>query len=110
MYTCVYVRVCMSVYLSVCVPAAGQCVPVRMELCRQEGFNNTAFPNLLGNQGESEVTQLVTLIKGLEDATACYKYSMLFGCSAFLPPCSGNKTLGHHNIPPCRSLCQGQSL
>ncbi|KAK7500859.1 hypothetical protein BaRGS_00007739 [Batillaria attramentaria] len=95
---------------SVCMPSPykpGQCVPIHAQLCRQEGFNSTAFPNLLGNEAEAEVQGLVNLIKGLDAATGCYKHSMLFGCSAFLPPCSGNTTVGHHFIPPSyRDRCE----
>lgn len=86
---------------------AAACIPVRNQHCLQEGFNNTSFPNMIGNEGEDEVTNMILLMKALEAATSCYKYLMVFACSAFLPPCSGNQTLGHHLVPPCRSLCQG---
>ncbi|PVD38673.1 hypothetical protein C0Q70_01292 [Pomacea canaliculata] len=85
---------------------APACIPVRNQHCLQEGFNNTSFPNMIGNEGEDEVTNMILLMKALEAATSCYKYLMVFACSAFLPPCSGNQTLGHHLVPPCRSLCQ----
>ncbi|KAL8616871.1 hypothetical protein ACOMHN_041790 [Nucella lapillus] len=93
----------------ICTPSPytpGSCVGVREELCINEGFNSTAFPNLLGNEEEEEVILSLKLIMGLQLATNCYNYSMLFGCAAYIPPCSGNNTVGFHNIPPCRSLCQ----
>ncbi|XP_076459153.1 atrial natriuretic peptide-converting enzyme-like [Babylonia areolata] len=98
---------------TICSPSPytpGKCVPVHDELCQREGFNSTAFPNLLGSEEEQEVIISLKLIMGLQLATHCYNYSMLFGCAAYLPPCSGNSTVGFHNIPVCKSLCKAYRM
>ncbi|XP_041364277.1 atrial natriuretic peptide-converting enzyme-like [Gigantopelta aegis] len=94
---------------AICRPSPykpGKCVEVEFEYCRELDFNSTSFPNIIGSTAESEVSSMLNLMKGIQDATKCYKHSMMMGCSAFLPHCTGTERVPGNYIPPCKSLCK----
>ncbi|XP_050391621.2 atrial natriuretic peptide-converting enzyme [Patella vulgata] len=85
---------------------AGKCIEIKSDVCKQEGRKYTTFPNVIGDIVESDTTLIVELLKGIQTMTHCYRHTMTFACSAFLPKCSKNPVVPYHYIPPCRSLCQ----
>ena len=77
------------------------CEAVKLPLCTGQGYNMTAFPNLLGHlkQAEAglEVRQFVPLVRA-----NCSRDLPFFLCSLYAPPC----TVLESPLPPCRSLCE----
>lgn len=91
--------------------SAGKCVDVPFgqyyNACIDLGFSQSAFPNYNLDINFPSHNMMLEVITYLQKTTQCYKHSQLFGCSVFVPKCSGTEVVFQHAIPPCRSLCEG---
>ncbi|XP_056018072.1 atrial natriuretic peptide-converting enzyme-like isoform X2 [Ostrea edulis] len=88
----------------------GKCVDVPFgqyyNACIDLGFSQSAFPNYNLDINFPSHNMMLEVITYLQKTTQCYKHSQLFGCSVFVPKCSGTEVVFQHAIPPCRSLCE----
>ena len=79
----------------------GRCEPITIPLCKDIAYNQTIFPNLMGNQNQEEagldVHQYFPLVK-----IKCSKDILFFLCAMYAPVC----TILEDPLPPCRELCQ----
>ncbi|XP_052816492.1 atrial natriuretic peptide-converting enzyme-like isoform X2 [Mya arenaria] len=83
----------------------GKCMSKGLEdKCKAFGYSEMAFPNFAGQRNRFAALDLMMLIEGINNATHCYKYSVMFACYTMMPKCSG-RPFPNHAIPPCRSLC-----
>jgi len=77
-----------------------RCEPVSIPMCSGVAYNDTIFPNLLGNanqeQAGQDMSEYTPLIK-----IGCSPDIQLFLCSLYAPVC----TILDAAIPPCRALC-----
>ncbi|XP_053950987.1 frizzled-4 [Anastrepha ludens] len=83
-------------------PPLRQCEPIRIEMCRGIGYNETSMPNLVGHelQGDVEFT-LQTFAPLIE--YVCSTQLKLFLCAAYVPLCTPKVPVP---IGPCRNLCE----
>ncbi|XP_063313991.1 atrial natriuretic peptide-converting enzyme [Pelobates fuscus] len=81
-----------------------QCEAITLELCMNQPYNYTHFPNYLGHrtQKEASISWESSLFPALVQ-TNCYKYLMYFACTILVPKCDPQT---RQRIPPCRSLCE----
>lgn len=91
--------------------SAGKCVDVPFggvyNKCISIGFSHSALPNYNLEVKFPKPNSHLDLIFNFQKLTKCYKHSELFGCSVFVPKCSGSSVVPQHTIPPCKSLCEG---
>jgi len=78
----------------------GKCEPISIPMCADIAYNETIFPNLMGQLTQDiagqHMSQYVPLIK-----VKCSPHIHFFLCAMYAPVC----TILDHAIPPCRSLC-----
>merc|ERR1719188_1032283 len=78
----------------------GKCEPISIPMCQDIAYNETIFPNLMGQLTQDiagqHMAQYVPLIK-----VQCSPHIHFFLCAMYAPVC----TILDHAIPPCRSLC-----
>ncbi|XP_052689027.1 atrial natriuretic peptide-converting enzyme-like isoform X1 [Crassostrea angulata] len=88
----------------------GKCVDVPFggvyNKCISIGFSHSALPNYNLEVKFPKPNSHLDLIFNFQKLTKCYKHSELFGCSVFVPKCSGSSVVPQHTIPPCKSLCE----
>jgi len=79
-----------------------RCQPISVPMCKDMPYNQTLFPNLMGNNNQEEagesITQYHPLIK-----IKCSADIQLFLCSMYAPLCTPNWP---QPIKPCRDLCE----
>ncbi|XP_007890902.1 atrial natriuretic peptide-converting enzyme isoform X2 [Callorhinchus milii] len=82
----------------------GKCEPISLELCMNQPYNSTIYPNFMGHRNQKEVllSKAFSVFPTLVE-TNCYKYLMFFVCTILVPKCDDET---HQGIPPCRSLCE----
>lgn len=101
--------VCFTALYYFLVLSAGKCITNNETSCQQFGYNKVSFPNFAGMRSPLEAAELIRLMFGINHATKCYKYTMMFACTALMPKCSGSGRVPSHAVPPCRSLCNGNT-
>ncbi|XP_013106502.1 frizzled-4 [Stomoxys calcitrans] len=79
-----------------------QCEPIRIELCRNIGYNETSMPNLAGNEIQSEAEYTLQSFAPLIDYV-CSSQLKLFLCATYVPMCTPKAPVP---IGPCRTLCE----
>ncbi|XP_072424862.1 atrial natriuretic peptide-converting enzyme isoform X3 [Chiloscyllium punctatum] len=81
-----------------------KCEPITLELCMNQPYNSTIYPNYLSHrdQKEASISWEFSLFPNLVQ-TNCYKYLMFFACSILVPKCDYET---NQRVPPCRSLCE----
>ncbi|XP_038647183.1 atrial natriuretic peptide-converting enzyme isoform X6 [Scyliorhinus canicula] len=81
-----------------------KCEPITLELCMNQPYNSTIYPNYLShrNQKEASISWEFSLFPTLVQ-TNCYKYLMFFACTILVPKCDHET---NRRVPPCRSLCE----
>lgn len=78
------------------------CEPIRIDLCRGIGYNETSMPNLVGHDMQSDVDfTLQTFLPLIQ--YGCSAQLNFFLCSAYVPMCTPKVPVP---IGPCRSLCE----
>lgn len=78
------------------------CEPIKIEMCRNNGYNVTAMPNFVGNELQSEAEiQLSSFLPLIQ--YGCSSQLKFFLCSVYTPICSEKIPI---NIGPCRPMCQ----
>jgi frizzled protein 1/7 len=86
--------------LSAPVATHGRCEPISIPMCKDIAYNQTIFPNLMGQQTQDaagqHMSQYVPLIK-----INCSPHIHFFLCAMYAPVC----TILDSAIPPCRALC-----
>lgn len=86
-------------------PLPRKCEPVRLEYCRNVGYNMTTYPNLLGHWSLEEVQLDVIKFRELVDGE-CYRQAFDFICRLLQPPCRDHPPLEPDVGLVCRSYCQ----
>lgn len=78
------------------------CEPIKIELCRGIGYNETTMPNFIGHELQTEVDLTLQTFSPLIQY-GCSTQLNFFLCAAYLPMCTPkiNKFIG-----PCRQLCE----
>ncbi|XP_061389974.1 frizzled-4 [Musca vetustissima] len=79
-----------------------QCEPIRIDLCRNIGYNETSMPNLAGNEVQSDAEYTLTSFSPLIEYV-CSTQLKLFLCATYVPMCTLQTPVP---IGPCRSLCE----
>lgn len=78
------------------------CEPIRIDLCRGIGYNETAMPNLVGHEVQSDAEfTLHTFLPLIQ--YGCSAQLHFFLCAAYLPMCTPKVRAP---IGPCRNLCE----
>ncbi|XP_017870326.1 PREDICTED: frizzled-4 [Drosophila arizonae] len=80
-----------------------QCEPIRIEMCRGIGYNETSMPNLVGHELQTDVEYTLQTFAPLIEYD-CSSQLKLFLCAAYVPMCTPKAPV--HSIGPCRSLCE----
>lgn len=89
-------RVCMGEF------ALRQCEPIRIEMCRNIGYNETSMPNLVNNEMQSEAEYTLQTFSPLIEYV-CSSQLKLFLCATYVPMCTPKVPVP---IGPCRTLCE----
>uniref|UniRef100_A0A2M4AB01 Putative smoothened n=2 Tax=Anopheles triannulatus TaxID=58253 RepID=A0A2M4AB01_9DIPT len=77
------------------------CEPIRIELCRGIGYNETSLPNIVGHELQSDANfTLHTFFPLIQ--FGCSKQLKFFLCATYVPMCTPKVSMP---IGPCRSLC-----
>lgn len=79
-----------------------QCEPIRIEMCRNIGYNETSMPNFVGNELQSEVEYTLQSFRPLIEYV-CSSQLRLFLCATYVPMCTTKVSVP---IGPCRTLCE----
>ncbi|XP_055641785.1 frizzled-4 [Toxorhynchites rutilus septentrionalis] len=77
------------------------CEPIRIELCRGIGYNETSLPNLVGHELQSDADFTLQTFSPLIQY-GCSKQLKFFLCAAYVPMCTPKVPMP---IGPCRGLC-----
>lgn len=78
-----------------------RCEPIAMPMCIDIAYNETIFPNLMGNQNQEDASNNIHIFQPLVKIK-CSPDIQLFLCSMYAPVCTD---LGRP-LKPCRSLCE----
>ena len=79
-----------------------QCEPIRIEMCRNIGYNETSMPNLVGNELQSDAEYTLQTFSPLIDYV-CSTQLKFFLCATYVPMCTSKVPVP---IGPCRTLCE----
>ncbi|KAM7350585.1 frizzled 4 isoform 3-T3 [Cochliomyia hominivorax] len=82
--------------------ALRQCEPIKIEMCRNIGYNETSMPNLVGNEIQSEAEYTLQTFSPLIEYV-CSSQLKLFLCATYVPMCTPKVPVP---IGPCRTLCE----
>lgn len=83
-------------------PSLRTCEPIRVEMCKNFGYNMTGMPNLGGNDLQQEANYCLKTFDPLIQY-GCSKHLKLFLCSVYVPMCTEKV---ENPIGPCRGLCE----
>lgn len=78
------------------------CEPIRIELCRGIGYNETSMPNLVGHELQADADFTLKTFSPLIQY-GCSAQLHFFLCSAYVPMCTSKVP---EPIGPCRGLCE----
>lgn len=78
------------------------CEPIRIELCRGIGYNETSMPNLVGHELQTDADFTLQTFSPLIQY-GCSAQLHFFLCSAYVPMCTSKVS---QPIGPCRGLCE----
>lgn len=78
------------------------CEPIRIELCRGIGYNETSMPNLVGHELQTDADFTLQTFSPLIQY-GCSTQLKFFLCSAYVPMCTPKVPVP---IGPCRGLCE----
>ena len=81
---------------------ANVCEPIKIELCRNIGYNLTSMPNLIGHELQTDVDLTLQTFQPLIQY-GCSAQLNFFLCAAYLPMCTPKV---NNAIGPCRQLCE----
>lgn len=86
------------------------CVPMKVNFCKQVGYNMTTYPNLLGHQNWEEIEKDLITFRELVDSE-CFLQAYDFLCHLLQPPCelALDAKINEIYVQPryiCRSYCQ----
>ncbi|XP_037828859.1 frizzled-4 isoform X1 [Lucilia sericata] len=82
--------------------ALRQCEPIKIDLCRNIGYNETSMPNLVGNELQSDAEYILQTFSPLIEYV-CSSQLKLFLCATYVPMCTPKVPVP---IGPCRTLCE----
>ncbi|CAH0564180.1 unnamed protein product [Brassicogethes aeneus] len=93
---------CVLVKQAMFEPLLRSCEPIRVELCKDLGYNMTGMPNLGGNDLQQEADYNIKSFSPLIQY-GCSPQLKLFLCSVYVPMCTEKVA---NPIGPCRNLCE----
>lgn len=79
-----------------------QCEPIRIELCKGIGYNETSMPNLVGHELQTDADFTLQTFSPLIQY-GCSSQLHFFLCAAYVPMCTPKVPVP---IGPCRGLCE----
>lgn len=82
--------------------AVRNCEPIRIELCRGIGYNETSMPNLVGHELQTDADFTLQTFSPLIQY-GCSAQLHFFLCAAYVPMCTPKVPVP---IGPCRGLCE----
>lgn len=78
------------------------CEPIRIELCRGIGYNETSMPNMVGHELQTDADFTLQTFSPLIQY-GCSAQLHFFLCAAYVPMCTPKVPVP---IGPCRGLCE----
>ena len=95
---------CTSQLTDIPPPSNAQCLPFTSVFCKDIGWENATFPNLLGISNPQTIESELSLFSQLY-TTGCSNALVYFICTLYYPPCSIESSF-FVTLKPCRELCQ----
>ncbi|KAI6186404.1 Frizzled/Smoothened family membrane region containing protein [Aphelenchoides besseyi] len=83
------------------VVATKKCEPITIPLCKNIGYNTTAYPNSLGHETQEEAGLEVHQFYALVEV-GCYVHLRFMLCGIYSPICQNDYDL---DILPCQEVC-----
>ena len=81
---------------------AMKCEAIKIDLCKDIGYNMTTMPNHMGHDTQYEASEKIKEFKPLMEV-GCAAHVKLFVCSAFAPLCNNDVD---YPVYACRSMCE----
>lgn len=99
-----FIPCCLLLMTTACLGdfALRQCEPIKIDMCRNIGYNETSMPNLVGNELQNEAEYTLQTFSPLIEYV-CSSQLKLFLCATYVPMCTPKVPVP---IGPCRTLCE----
>ncbi|XP_052762572.1 uncharacterized protein LOC128205159 isoform X2 [Mya arenaria] len=83
--------------------STGLCAAVTVAVCSSNGFTHTVFPNLIGQENQTEAEASFNAVTRSINNQLCQDLAFTYMCSVYFPVC--DPATGYQKYP-CKKLCE----